>query len=156
EKFGDVVLSYTMVQQFLIAPDSPYLGEHAQTYREAIAATRQTGNLYSGMRLDLFFPLFTKIGPTLLSQPQQIFLDSIRRHPKRYLAGLARTAILYGGAKGQNSDNFCFVQAALSATTMGNRNQGGSARNQTDFTQACRTSFLMDTLFKLDPWYRYL
>lgn len=156
--FGNIVLSMTMVQQALLPPDSPHLGEHAQAYRDAIDASVRAGNLYSGLRYDLFFPLHNKLAPLLQRQTRSIFLECIRRRPGRYLAGMARTAMLFGGARGLDSEVSLHLRCVLNPAWMGERNylNGGSPRNNHDFTQVTSPSLLMVTLWKLHPWYRYL
>jgi hypothetical protein len=108
---------YCATKQALISPVDPVLGEFASEYEEIIRQSQRGGHLdWGGLRDGAHCGLWLRMMPSLGSQGREIFFRSIREHPERYVKGLIRTVMLYGGLPPYESENRCFRDQILGQT----------------------------------------
>ena len=111
----DVTLRQGMLRQALLPADHPYVGAHAGLYRKAIEDSVYDGKFYSGLRADLLGSVSAKIFSTPIDKPVVTFYwELVRHNPGRYLAGVARTLILFAGVKALQNENLTSQEMILS------------------------------------------
>jgi len=117
----DVMFAYGTVKQALADPKDPFIGPDEQAYNSAIQSSLFHGHLYSGIRVDLYNPLYDKLFSRYSGTPRDLFIRLIRDYPGRYAAAVGRTLMLFGGAKGLQDESVIFRDQILSPAFVGAR-----------------------------------
>lgn len=154
----DTILRQGILRQALLPPDHPYVGKQREQYRKAIEESSGKGSFYSGLRSDLhgalYHAIFSKPTPCPL---RRFFLELICKHPLRYLAGVYRTLILFGGASALESENRTSRDMILSPNWTGAKFGQGpphlEEQIRKDLTQNTSAGPLLRILNTLIPFY---
>jgi 4-amino-4-deoxy-L-arabinose transferase-like glycosyltransferase len=130
----DVMLEYGVLKEALLPPEDPFVGANAEAYRAAIQTSMYKGHLYSGLRSDLHSSLSVRVFSQKLNESAPSFFFSlVRKYPRRYVAGVMRTLVLFAGLRGLENENYIFRDQILSPTFVGSKiSEGPPALDRVD------------------------
>ncbi len=163
--FREVVLRKVMIKQLLPPENHPIMGPYSSDYRKAISESYYEGNLYSGLREDHMLDLLRKVfaQPSVRNRrPSEVFRELVVENPGRYLQGVFRTFMLFGGAKAQINQNHNLRTRVLGMVAIKNRMSHAPARPELSsriretYSQPSSTSAVSEFLNTLIPGYDLL
>src|SRR5205085_6383089 len=160
---AEISLRQGIIRQALFAPTDPVVGENKPAYINAVRESASTGNFISGVRNDLFDPLLDQLfrdRPMGTGDTRRVFVSAVLHYPSRYFAGVARTALLFMGAKATVNENRIFRAQILSPDWPGAKIGDGPSQIQErikpEFQQITTSSALLQLLWRLCPLYDVL
>ncbi|PYI94263.1 MAG: hypothetical protein DME97_02030 [Verrucomicrobia bacterium] len=160
---AEITMRQGIIRQALLAPSDPVVGENKAAYISAVRESVSEGNFFSGIRNDLFDPLFDRLfrdRPMGTGDTKRVFMSGILHYPSRYLGGVARTALLFIGAKATVNENRIFRTQILSPTWPGAKIGDGPPNVQDhikqQFQQFTTSSAVLQLLWHLCPLYDFL
>ncbi|MDB6148432.1 MAG: hypothetical protein JWO45_2096, partial [Spartobacteria bacterium] len=150
---------YGASKQALLPPGDPALGSLKDYYDDSVHIALQSNHInVSGLVGGREYALFAQMSEAFAKQSGgSAFLGMIRKSPRRYATGVMRSALLFCGYPGLESDNRCFTTLVLDNDT-GAKFLGGPAHLQAGvqatFAQKTAPSSLIGKLYKaLVPFY---
>ena len=160
---AEVTMRQGIIRQALLAPSDPVIGENKAAYIDAVRESVTEGNFFSGVRNDLFDPLLDRLfrdRPMGTGDTKRVFISGIRHYPSRYLSGVARTTLLFIGAKATINENRIFRAQILSPAWLGAKIGDGPPKVQDrikqQFQQITTSSAVLRLLWKLCPFYDFV
>lgn len=160
---AEITMRQGIIRQALLAPSDPVVGENNAAYIDAVRESVSEGNFFSGVRNDLFDPLLDRLfrdRPMGTGDTKRVFVSGIVHYPFRYLSGVARTTLLFIGAKATVNENRIFRAQILSPTWLGAKIGDGPPQVQDrikqQFQQITTSSVGLRLLGRLCPLYDFL
>jgi hypothetical protein len=160
---AEVTMRQSIIRQALLAPSDPVVGTNKDAYISAVRESLYEGNFFSGVRNDLFDPLLARTfgnRPLGTGDTKHIFLRGVFHYPSRYLSGVARTALLFIGAKAKVNENRIFREQILSPDWPGAKLGDGppnvESRIKQQFLQITTSSLVLQILWRLSHIYDFL